>query len=710
MSIKYEKDSQNIATLTFDKPGSPVNLVDALLVETLFKHLDSLESDSSLTGIIITSNKKDFLAGADIDRLYAIKDTDEAVFMVDAFKKALRRLETLGKPVAAAMNGSALGGGYELALACHRRICMDNPKIEIGFPEVTLGILPAGGGTQRFPRLIGVQKGLPYLMEGKRIRPEEALKNGLVDELASDRDDLIKKAVQWIKDNPEAKQPWDSDNFRWPGGDPKSPNMVQMWAIAPSFANKKTYGNYPAVKNILSSVYEGGQVDFETGCRIESKYFAELAAGKTSKNMINTFWYQLNGIKKGKSRPDGFEKYSVKKVGILGAGMMGSGIAYVSALAGIDVVLKDVDMKTAEKGRAHSAELLNKRVSRGKMTEEKKGEILSRIKATGKAQDLDGCDLVIEAVFEDRNLKAEVTAEAEKYMLPDGVFASNTSTLPITGLAEKSGRPQQFIGLHFFSPVHRMPLVEIIVGKKTGKETLAKAFDYVLQIKKTPIVVNDSRGFYTSRVFRTYTMEGLGLLTEGQDPATIEAASLKAGMPIGPLAVSDEVSLSLMLHISEQTKKDLEEEGVKMPDVPGMKLVERMVNEYERAGKKAGKGFYDYPEKGEKRLWPGLWDLYPARGKQYSQEEMIDRILFVQVLETIRCYEEKVLTTTADANIGSIFGWGFPPFKGGTLQFVNDYGVKEFLNRSKELADEYGERFNPPELLVKMADKNEKFE
>jgi 3-hydroxyacyl-CoA dehydrogenase / enoyl-CoA hydratase / 3-hydroxybutyryl-CoA epimerase len=711
MSTGYEKDKQNIVTITLDKPECSVNLIDNDFTRSFSEDLVKLESEKELAGVIITSEKeKNFMAGADIDGLFAVSDAEIAARMTDYLKGLFRQLETMGKPVVAAINGTALGGGYELALSCHRRIAINNPEARIGLPEVTIGLLPGGGGTQRLPRIIGIQNALQFLTQGRRVNPEKALESGLVDSLAKDKKEMLDMARKWILENPEMNQPWDREKFRWPGGDPTSPGIVQMWAVIPSIANTRTYGNYPAVKNILSCVYEGGLVDFDTACRVESRYFANLAVGKTAKNMMGTFWYQLNSIKKGESRPEDFQRYTSVKLGVLGAGMMGSGIAYVSAKSGIDVVLKDVSVEAAEKGKGYSTALLDKGIKRGKVTEEKKKEVLGRIKTTEKAEDLKGCDLIIEAVFEERELKAKVTGEAEEQMLEDGVFASNTSTLPITGLAEKSSRPEQFIGLHFFSPVDKMQLVEIIVGEKTSDETLAKAFDYVLQIKKIPIVVNDSRGFYTSRVFSTYTMEGMALLAEGQSPASIEAAGLKGGMAVGPLAVSDEVSLSLMWHIFQQTRKDLEAENITIPVHPGVQVVDRMVNEQGRFGKKERKGFYEYPDEGKKFLWPGLKDIFPLREEQYTQEEIIDRMLFAQVIETIRCYQEKVLTGIPDANIGSIFGWGFAPFKGGTLQFVNDYGVPQFFARSRELAEKYGERFQPPELLREMAEKNRSFE
>ncbi|HNE50263.1 MAG TPA: 3-hydroxyacyl-CoA dehydrogenase NAD-binding domain-containing protein, partial [Chitinophagales bacterium] len=586
------------------------------------------------------------------------------------------------------------------------RIALNNPKAQFGLPEVGLGLLPGGGGIVRLTRMIGLQPSLPLLTEGKRLKAKEALSNGLVNEIAETSEEMLAKAKAWIKANPKAINPWDDKGFKFPGGDAKNPKVASMIPIVPAMTKKKTHGNYPAVEAIINTAVEGSVVDFDTACRIESRYFTSLATGQVSKNMINTFWYNLNAINAGGSRPKGFEKYTTKKVGVLGAGMMGAGIAYVTAISGMEVVLKDVSIEAAEKGKSYSEGLLKKRVSKGKMTKEKMEEVLNRIKATDKPE-FEGCDLIIEAVFEDRTLKAKVTQEAETTMLPEGTFASNTSTLPITGLAKASSRPKQFIGLHFFSPVDKMPLVEIICGAETDDATLAKAFDYVLQIKKTPIVVNDSRGFYTSRVFSTYVMEGIAMLGEGQHPHVIEMAGLKAGMPVGPLALTDEVSMKLMDHIRRQTEKDLQAEGKPVPKHPGFAVCEKLL-EANRPGKAAGAGFYEYPQGGTKYLWPELTKMFPQQAP-LSQQEMIDRILIVQALDTVRCLEEGVLRSVADANIGSIFGWGFAPFHGGTLQYINGEGLKNVIAKAKKLEAKYGERFAVPKLLQEKADKGELF-
>ena len=708
-AVRYGQDADGIVTLTPDLPGRSMNVLDETLTRGLADAVERIVADTAVKGVIITSGKKEFLAGADIEGLYRNTDVKAVFAMAEAYKTILRKLETSGRPVVAALNGTALGGGLELAMACHYRIAVDNPKAKFGLPEVKLGLLPGGGGTQRLPRLIGIQAALPLMLEGKELRADQALKAGILHEVVKDIPAMLERAKAWCVANPKPVQPWDDKKFKWPGGDSKSPANAQMWAIAPSMANAKSQGNYPALTNIMSCVFEGGVVDFDTGCRIESRYFAELGVSQVSKNMIGTLWFQLNAINKGKSRPEGFDKSTVKKLGVLGAGMMGAGIAYVSAKAGIDVVLLDTTVEAAEKGKAYSAGLLDKAIKKGRETPAGKAAFLDRIKATSSFGDLEGCDLVIEAVFEDRAIKADVTKKTEAVIPASATFASNTSTLPISGLAKASVRPGQFIGLHFFSPVDKMPLVEIIVGEKTSKATLAKGFDYVQQIKKTPIVVNDSRGFYTSRSFSTYVMEGMTLLLEGQHPRSIEAAGVQAGMPVGPLAVQDEVSLSLGLHVLEQTQKDFAADGKAYAGHPGEAVLVKMVKALDRPGKKAGKGFYEYPANGQKYLWPELNRHFPLSKSQLSQQEMMERLMFAQANEAARCYEEKVVMTVADANIGSIFGWGFAPHQGGALQYINAYGVARFVKRAEELATKYGPRFKPAAILVEMAGNGKSF-
>ncbi|MFV8570665.1 3-hydroxyacyl-CoA dehydrogenase NAD-binding domain-containing protein [Marinobacter sp. SBS5] len=713
-AIKYDLGSDQILTLTIDMPGQSANTMNAEFRAALTDTVNKVKGDlDKIKGIIIASAKKTFFAGGDLNELHKVTRDQAAEFeaMVDGLKASMRFLETCGKPVVAAINGTALGGGLELALACHHRIALDNDRTQLGLPEVTLGLLPGGGGTQRLPRMIGLEAAFPLLMEGKKLSPKAALKAGIIDALASFPEELISKAREFIEANPKCQQPWDKKGYKLPGGAPHHPAMAQKLAIAPAMLRQKTKGCYPAPERIMAAAVEGAQVDFDNGSMIETRYFAELVTGQVAKNMTNTFWFQLNAIKAGGSRPQGVDKASFKKVGVLGAGMMGAGIAYSTATRGINVVLKDVTIENAEKGKSYSEKLLAKKVSRGRMTETEKEAVLSRITATASADDLENCDLIIEAVFEDSSLKAKVTQEAEPKMVANGIFASNTSTIPITQLAEASAKPDHFIGLHFFSPVDKMQLVEIIVGEKTSDETLARAFDYVQQIGKIPIVVNDSRGFFTSRVFGTFVNEGISMLAEGIHPSSIENAGLLSGMPVGPLAISDEVSMTLMQHIRAQSKKDTEAAGGTWQPHPAEAVIDAMVNTHNRKGKAAGAGFYEYPEKGKKYLWPELENLFVNReiAPSVDLQNLKDRLLFIQAIETIRCLEEGVLRTVEDANIGSIFGIGYAPWTGGAIQFVNQYGVRDFAERAQELAAQYGERFTPPALLLEKAEKNDIF-
>ncbi|SCW94537.1 3-hydroxyacyl-CoA dehydrogenase NAD-binding domain-containing protein [Pseudomonas sp. NFACC05-1] len=711
-AIRYETGQDRIVVLTLDMPGQSANTMNAVYREAMAACVARLQAEKdSIAGVIITSAKHTFFAGGDLNELIKVGKSEAKAFydMVLLLKAQLRTLETLGKPVVAAINGAALGGGWEICLACHHRVALDLPSVQLGLPEVTLGLLPGGGGVVRMVRLLGLEKALPYLLEGKKVNAQQALLAGLIDELAKDRDELLAKSRAWILANPSVIQPWDAKGYRLPGGTPSDPKVAQMLAIAPSILRNKTQGCLPAPEKILCAAVEGAQVDFDTAHLIETRYFTELTTGQVAKNLIGTFWFQLNEIKAGGSRPQGLAPYLTKKVGVLGAGMMGAGIAYVSAVAGIAVVLKDVDLAAAEKGKARSAALLDKKVARGQLTAEQREATLARIHPTDSNADLAGCDLVIEAVFEDRALKASVSAAAQAVVGDDAVIASNTSTLPITGLALAVPDPTKFIGLHFFSPVEKMPLVEIIKGARTSDATLARGFDFVLQINKTPIVVNDSRGFFTSRVFGTFTNEGIAMLGEGVSAPMIETEARKAGMPVGPLAISDEVSLSLMSHIRAQTSKDLHAEG-KMPiEHPAFAVIDLLLNEYKRSGKAAGAGFYEYPANGQKYLWPQLKSRFEKTDGQISPQDIRDRLLFIQALETVRCMEEGVLTSTADANIGSIFGIGFAAWTGGALQFINQYGLQDFVGRAQYLAEQYGERFSPPALLLEKAARHELF-
>ncbi|MGV6394803.1 3-hydroxyacyl-CoA dehydrogenase NAD-binding domain-containing protein [Pseudomonas caspiana] len=711
-AIKYEKGQDNIVVLTIDMPGHSANIMNASWRQAMSATLVRLREDQdSIAGVILTSGKKTFFAGGDLNELIQVgKDRAEWFqAMIQSLKRQLRGLETLGKPVVAAINGSALGGGFEICLACHHRISLDIPGMQIGLPEVTLGLLPGGGGIVRMVRMLGLERALPHLLEGKGLTARDALAAGLIDDIANDRDEMLHRARAWITAHPVITQPWDRPGYQIPGGTPAHPKVAQMLAIAPSILRSKTQGCFPAPEKILCAAVEGAQVDFETAQLIETRYFTELVTGQVAKNMIGTFWFQLNEIKQGSSRPKHLPVVPTRKLGVLGAGMMGAGIAYVSACAGINVVLKDLNLATAQKGREHSARLLARQVANGRISAEQSEAILARIHSTGRDSDLQGCDLIIEAVFEDRELKARVNAAAEQLALKNAVIASNTSTLPITGLASSIPDPQRFIGLHFFSPVEKMQLVEIIKGAQTSDATLARAFDFVQQIKKIPIVVSDSRGFFTSRVFATFTNEGIAMLGEGVPAPMIETEARKAGMPVGPLAVSDEVSLSLMSHIRRQAVRDLADEGKPALLHPATALIDLMVDEFKRSGKASGAGFYDYPEGAPKHLWPELRKHFEKPDKHIPAQDVRDRLLFIQAIETVRCLEEGVLHSVADANIGSIFGIGFAGWTGGALQFINQYGLAGFIARAQYLAEHYGDRFQPPSLLLHKALKGQAF-
>ncbi|MHC5171580.1 3-hydroxyacyl-CoA dehydrogenase NAD-binding domain-containing protein [Acinetobacter johnsonii] len=700
-AIQYLKNDDGIIILTLDSPNQSANTMNADFRVALENIVSKLKSETSITGIIFRSAKKTFFAGGDLDELIQARLEDATPFfeMIQKMKAEFRYIETLGVPVVAALNGTALGGGWEIALGCHARIALNDPKTKFGLPEVTLGLLPGGGGIVRMVRLLGLQNAFPFLMEGKQFGVDKAKSLGLIQDIAETPEELMDKAIAWVKEHPKSQQPFDVKGYKIPGGDPKTPAVAQMLAIAPAMLRDKTKGCYPAPEAIMAAAVEGAQVDVDTALTIESRYFTYLATGQVSKNMIGTFWHGMNAIKAGASRPkDVAKKWQASKVGVLGAGMMGAGIAYSTAIKGVPVVLKDVSVENAEKGKAYSQKLLDKKVSQGRMTAEKRDQVLSLITATASAEDLKGCDLIIEAVFENQELKAKVTQEAEAFLVEGGVMASNTSTLPISGLANASKDQANFIGLHFFSPVDKMQLVEIIKGKNTSAETLAKAYDYVQQIGKIPIVVNDSRGFFTSRVFGTFVQEGLRLLHEGVHPARIEMAALKAGMPVGPLAIQDEVALTLSEHVANETRKALQAEGKDLPRSGADDVIQTMIHTFNRKGKAAGAGFYDYPEGGKKHLWEGL--SHWKKDVDISEQEMIDRFLFVQSLDTLRCYEENVLESVIDANIGSIFGIGFAPWTGGAIQFLNQYGLDQAVQRASQLEAKYGERFKAPQRLV----------
>ncbi|TXH39886.1 MAG: 3-hydroxyacyl-CoA dehydrogenase [Actinobacteria bacterium] len=714
--IAWDLDADGILTLTMDDPNQGANTMNELFQNSLQATAERVLAEAdSITGIIFASGKSTFFAGGDLKMISTAlpEQAAELEAYIDAMKAALRSIETLGKPVVAAINGSALGGGLEIALACHHRIALDAKGSKIGLPEVTLGLLPGGGGVTRTVRMFGLQKALmEILLQGQQRSPQAALAVGLVDEVVDTPEAMIAGAKAWIKANPESVQPFDVKGYRIPGGTPSNPKFAAMLPAFPANLRKQIKGApMPAPEALMSAAVEGSQVDFDTASKIETQYFVFLATGQVSKNMIQAFFFDLQAINKGAARPEGYPTYKAKKVVVLGAGMMGAGIAYSCARAGMQVVLKDVSKESAEKGKAYSQGILDKAVSRGRMTEAARDEVLGRIVATDDVKDAEGADLLIEAVFEDPALKAKVFAEVEPVLAPDALLCSNTSTLPVTGLAEGVTRPKDFIGLHFFSPVDKMPLVEIVVGEQTGDEAIAKAIDVTLQIKKTPIVVNDSRGFFTSRVIGTFMGEAAAMLGEGAPAPSIEQAALQSGYPTGPLALLDEVSLTLARKIRKAAQEAAEAEGGEYPDHPSYPVIDKMVVEFDRGGRAAGAGFYDYAD--GKRV--GLWAELPAQfgGDQTIPfADMADRMLFAEAIETVKCVDEGVLRSTAEANIGSIFGIGFPAWTGGVLQYINGYpgGVAGFVARARELAAAYGDRFTPPASLVSMAESGATFE
>lgn len=710
-TIQWDKDADGIVTLTLDDPSGSANVMNEAYIESMGKAVDRLVAEKdSITGVVITSAKKTFFAGGDLTAMIQAgpEDAGDSFDTVETVKKQLRTLETLGKPVVAAINGAALGGGLEIALACHHRIAADAKGSQLGLPEVTLGLLPGGGGVTRTVRMLGIQNAfVTVLAQGTRFKPAKAKEIGLIDEVLPTVEELVPAAKAWIKANPEAhEQPWDKKGYKMPGGTPASPGLAAILPSFPSNLRKQLKGApMPAPRAILAAAVEGAQVDFDTASRIESRYFASLVTGQVAKNMIQAFFFDLQAINSGNSRPDGIGKTPIHKIGVLGAGMMGAGIAYVSAKAGYEVVLKDVSFDAAQKGKGYSEKLEAKALERGRTTEEKSKALLGRITPTADAADFAGVDFVVEAVFESQDLKHKVFQEIEDIVEPNALLGSNTSTLPITGLATGVKRQEDFIGIHFFSPVDKMPLVEIIKGEKTSDEALARVFDYTLAIGKTPIVVNDSRGFFTSRVIGTFVNEALAMLGEGVEPASIEQAGSQAGYPAPPLQLSDELNLELMHKIAVASRKGVEDAGGTYQPHPAEGVVEKMI-EIGRPSRLKGAGFYEYVDGKRTRLWPGLRETFKSGSSQPPLQDMIDRMLFAEALETQKCLDEGVLTTTADANIGSIMGIGFPPWTGGSAQFIVGYsgpagtGKEAFVARARELAAKYGDRFLPPDSLT----------
>lgn len=707
----YEKDDDGIVTVTMDMTG-PVNAVNAEYNVAMEETVSRLEVEDDLSGVIFASAKKVFFAGADLKELVLADSNDiEGLFAEgESFKSQLRRLEKLPVPVVAAINGAALGGGYELSLACNYRLAYNHKSVQIGLPECALGVYPAGGGVVRLTKLIGVESALDVILKSQRMNPEKALAAGLIHEIVDEMDDLLPRARAWIKDNLEnqdaAIQPWDRKGYRVPGGAINSPRNVQLAAMAPTLLHKQTRGLMPQMTAAMDIAFQSSMLDVDTMFRIEGREFIKVVTGPVAKNMINTFFFQLNQINGGASRPQGVGKNPTRKLGVLGAGMMGQGIAYVAARAGIEVILKDMTQDAADKGKAYSEGLVSKAVKRGKMFDSQGEKLLSLIVPTAKDEDLEGCDLIIEAVFENIDLKNKIIMGTEKYLSKDGFWGSNTSTLPITELAKAASNPESFVGIHFFSPVDKMPLVEIIVGEKTSDEALAKAFDFAQQIRKTPIVVNDSLGFFTSRTFGTYLDEGLQLLTEGVHPVKIDKMGQAAGMPVGPLQVGDETSLELTRKAGETWAAMGVADKWSDGEVT-RQVIKDMITDNGRGGRHHGGGYYEYHADGTKNIWPGLYDLYYDEDTHVSDQDIKDRLMFRQVIEALKCLETGVLRSVADGNIGSIMGIGAPAHTGGLIQFVNTYGFSAFITRCEELTSAFGDRFKCPDIVFARAESGE---
>jgi 3-hydroxyacyl-CoA dehydrogenase/enoyl-CoA hydratase/3-hydroxybutyryl-CoA epimerase len=719
-NFSVETDADGIALVTWDMPDRSMNVFTVEVMDELNAIVDAVVADTGIKGVVITSGKDSFSGGADLTMFKGLqqqylgevaRDADAAMKMlfegIGRMTGLFRKLETCGKPWVSAINGTCMGGAFEMSLACHGRVAADSEKVKMALPEVKVGLFPGAGGTQRVPRLTDQQQALQMLTSGQNLSPQKAKAMGLIHEIAEPKK-LIEAAKAMIKGGLSPVAPWDQKGFKLPGGPIYSVAGANLWPPAIAILRRETHGNYPAAAAILKCVYEGLLVPFDTGLKIEQRYFTEIVRTKEAAAMIRSLFVSLQELNKGARRPEGVPQTKFKKIGVLGAGFMGAGIAYVTAKAGIPVVLLDRDVPSAEKGKAHSDGLISDAIKKGRAKPEDKDKLLSLITPTASYADLDGCDLVIEAVFEVSAVKKAATELAEAVLKSSAIFASNTSTIPITALARNSARPKNFIGIHFFSPVDKMMLVEIILGKKTGDKALARAIDYVRAIKKTPIVVNDTRGFYVNRCVLRYMSEAYKMLIEGVPAAMIENAAKAAGMPVGPLALTDETAIDLAQKIMHQTVRDLGEKAV---DHEQMKLIDTMVDKHARFGRKNGKGFYDYPAKpAKKKLWPGLKDLYPQKKpKDVDFEELKQRLLAVIALEAARVMEEKIVTDPREADVGSILAFGFAPYTGGTLSYIDGIGAKEFVATTKRLQKKYGAEFKAPKLLLDMAEKGDSF-
>ncbi len=700
--IHYRKDTNNIVTLILDMSGRFRNIINHEVGEAflpVITHLQREKKMGGLKGVILTSEKKTFLAGGDLEYLYHAQDSEEVFNSAQKLKQFLQDLERPGVPVVAAINGNALGTGFEVALACHHRIVLDDPKIRLGHPEVNIGIIPSGGAILRLMWLRGIVAAYNFLNKGLRYSPQEALKAGIIDELASNQKEMIEKAKSWILTNKESLRPWQRSSAVIPGGTAKDLEVAHKIRYLTAELSASTQDNYPARQAILNVLSEGSKVDFSTALRIDSRQFAFLACHPVCKNMISTFWFDINAIKGGINRPKGYGKFRPKKVGIIGAGLMGSGIAFACIRNGMEVVIKDVSKLIAERGRDFAARKLDLLIEQGTFQPSEGTELLSRIKTTELSSDFQDCDLVIEAVFENENVKQKVTREAEEYLDEYSLLATNTISIPITQLANASLRPANYIGLHFFAPAEEVPLVEIVKGEDTSEETVARAFDFVVSIKKIPVVVKDKWGFFAARVRNTYILEGITLLNEGYAPALIENLGIQAGFPKGPLALADDMGLSMVLKYEQQAHQHYGEKYIQHPAVP---VLEQMIEELNRPGRYKQAGFYQYTSNEPRRLWPELSQHFSSTQEDFDRKEITERLIFAQVIEAIWCKQEGVIQHVASANLVSVHGWGFPAFTGGVFRYILYYGAEHFRERCKSLKKSYGPRFQAPKLLSKM--------
>ena len=700
--IRLKKDTDNIVTIIFDMQDREDNVINHEITDAflpVIKRLQEEKAQGQLKGVILTSNKKSFLSGGDLGYLYGANDPEQLFQQAEKLSRFFRDLERPGVPVVAAIAGNALGTGFEVALACHHRIVLDDPKVRVGIPEVNLGLMPSGGSIIRMMWLLGIEKAYPVLTSGRHYSPQEALKVGIIDDLASTKKELIEKAREWLLTHPNCHRPWDQAGETIPGGTAQDPELIERVRATAAELAAATYNNSPAKRTILNVLVEGSKVDFSTACRIENRRFAHLVCSNTAKNMISTFWMDYHSIKKGINRPKGYGKFRVRKVGIIGSGRMGSGITLSCIQNGLSVVLKDVSKAIAERGREYVSQRIDDLIQEGTFHPTEKKEIMERLVTTEKATDFADCDIVIEAVFENQQLKQKVTREAEDQMDNYSIIGTNTVSIPIAELGKALRRPQNYVGLHFFPPAERVPLVEIVAGANTSDETVARAIDFVQRIMKIPIVVKDIWGFFAARVQNTYILEGISMLKEGYPPALIENSGRQLGLPNGPLELADAMGLRLVLKYEEQAAMHYGSNYVQHPSVSVLKT---MIEELERTGRSKKAGFYEYDQEGNKILWKGLSEHWTPRKTSYDRKRLNERLLFAQVIEALWCMQEDVITSAAAANLGSVYGWGFPKETGGVIRFVQNYGIDNFIVQAKVYHQDYGQRFRLPKVLKNM--------